>query len=301
MQVDFLKVKKLNKLGSGMIGTTYLALYNNEKYALKIQKILPSHINKNFKDELWRELDLYNYINSLNSNDSKFFTKLYGYEIYDNCKHKQIRPLKIEKVNDFTKKLVELDKSNWCIKFLIDYQGKITLGKYISKNILSYKQTYSFIFQIIKMIFILYKGGYSHNDLHMYNIMISKTNEKSFNFSNNINIPYYGYKLTAIDYGKVLHKKYNLSGLLFKKKKKKWLFYEINRSISNLITNTDKYIYNCKLKKKLRPTDRKNFNPTNNLIYNIIEKHLTFWNNCKNKYTNNKNVIKLLKEIEKKN
>ena len=50
---------------------------------------------------------------------------------------------------------------------LIDYNGKSTFGKYIATHNLTVKETYSFIFQLIKIIQIFYKGGYSHNDLHM--------------------------------------------------------------------------------------------------------------------------------------
>ena len=44
----------------------------------------------------------------------------------------------------------------------------IVYGKYND-----YEETYSFIFQMIKIITILYNGGYSHNDLHMINILLS--------------------------------------------------------------------------------------------------------------------------------
>ena len=52
------------------------------------------NIKKSFQYELWREIDLYKYINTLNDNDIKFFTKLYDYKIYNNCKHKQKNHLK---------------------------------------------------------------------------------------------------------------------------------------------------------------------------------------------------------------
>ena len=99
-------------LGTGMFGTTYLAKYNNEKYALKIQHILPSDRNKSYKKELWRELDLYEYINTLKPYQQIFFTKLYQYEIIDNCTHKQVRSFKINNKKDgFAIKLSKLDNS----------------------------------------------------------------------------------------------------------------------------------------------------------------------------------------------
>ena len=128
--VNFNDIKIINTLGTGMYGTTYLAKYNNDNYALKIQHILPSDRNKSYKKGLWRELDLYEYINSLSESQQIFFTKLYDYEIIDNCNHKQIRPFKIDlkdKKNKFAMNLIELDKSNWCAKFLTEYKGWIFL------------------------------------------------------------------------------------------------------------------------------------------------------------------------------
>ena len=37
MDIDFSKIKKLKQLGAGVFGTTYLVVYDNKKYALKIQ------------------------------------------------------------------------------------------------------------------------------------------------------------------------------------------------------------------------------------------------------------------------
>ena len=54
--VNFNDIKIINTLGTGMYGTTYLAKYNNDNYALKIQHILPSDRNKSYKKGLWREL-----------------------------------------------------------------------------------------------------------------------------------------------------------------------------------------------------------------------------------------------------
>jgi serine/threonine protein kinase len=56
----------IKTLGTGMFGTTYLVKDNdNNNYALKIQHILPSDRFESYKRALWRELDLYNYINNL--------------------------------------------------------------------------------------------------------------------------------------------------------------------------------------------------------------------------------------------
>lgn len=288
--VDFNKIKIEEKLGSGMLGTTYLAEYKNKKYALKIQHILPEDKIKDFKNEMWRELDLYNYINKLSKEDKIFFTRLYGYQIYDNCKHIQERPFNIDNIDDenlFVQKLKKLDESDWCVKYLLDYKGNTTLLNFLQKNKLTDKQLYSICLQICKIICVLYKGGYSHNDLHTGNIMINKTNKKYFNFMNK-NIQFEGYCLSAIDYGMVLHKKFQLK---YEKNywgknlndRKKWLFREIFDMTMNVLSGLSRLIEDCKLRKKILPFERKEN------VYDIATKlmlknHPDFYRMVKDKY-----------------
>ena len=149
--IDTLKFKKNIELGVGMFGTTYLVSYKNKKYALKVQNILSSHRNKNFNYELWRELDLYNYIDKMNDNDKKFFTKLYSYQIYNNCKHKQKREVELKGNNSFDKQLMKLDNSSWCVNFLLEYHGKYRFYDYITKhNLKTFPSKRSFFFGIKK-------------------------------------------------------------------------------------------------------------------------------------------------------
>lgn len=183
--INFSDITIVKTLGTGMFGTTYLCKYNDNNYAIKIQHILPSDKNKSYKKSLWRELDLYDYINNLQPQQQKFFTKLYGYEIIDDCDHKQIRPYKIDlnnKKDKFAMLLSKLDKSNWCVKLLTEYKGNKTLQQYLYNNTLTVSQTYSIILQICNIMLILYEGGYSHNDLHTGNIMISFTEKKHLLF-----------------------------------------------------------------------------------------------------------------------
>ena len=51
------------------------------------------------------------------------------------------------------------------------------------------------------------KNGYTHNDLHFYNIGIKKTN-KTYIYIFNYKVPTYGNIVKIIDYGSILHKKY---------------------------------------------------------------------------------------------
>ena len=228
------------------------------------------------------------------------------YTIYKNCKHKQKRPRKLNPKGKFGKMMIKMDSSVWCINLLMEYQDKINLYDFVSLKKLTVKQTYSFIFQIIHIHLILYKGGYSHNDLHPKNIMIKKTTDKYFMF-NNKKIPYYGYQLVAIDYGLVLHKKFKLKlnedsyEYLWKKDKEKWLFKEIFWSIIKLIYNEPKYRYNCDKKKIKYPFRRKNkYSPTTKVLKNMLKHHMDFWIESKKEFINSKIIEKDILKLESK-
>ena len=280
--MNFNNIEIIKTLGVGMYGTTYLVKYNNDKYALKIQKILSDDINESYKNAVRRELDLYNYINTLNSIQQQFFTKLYKYEIIDECSHTQKRPFSIKHLDE---KLLNLDKSKWCIKYLTDFKGEKTLHQYFSNNTLTINQTYSIILQICNIMLILFNGGYSHNDLHSGNIMLNYKKKKYFYFFK-YKIPYYGFQISAIDYGEVLHKKFgikyeNINIKIFLKNRKKFLFNELYNQIINLTSNYDKYIINCQKKKQLLPWDS---NTRDNGIKLLINNNLDFFINAKQKY-----------------
>jgi serine/threonine protein kinase len=283
MNIDFDKVKIIKKLGAGMLGTTYLVTYNNKKYALKIQHILEHELNENFKNELWRELDLYKYINKLKAEEKLFFTQLHDYKIYNNCKHKQERPIKLDfndTKNEWIQKFKKLDESPWCSKYLLDYKGTINLYTFLVKHTLTPKIIYSLMIQICNITNILYKGGYSHNDLHPANIMINKTKIKYFLF-NDKKIPTFGYLLTAIDYGKVLHKKFEQKdrNYIFLNYKDFYFYKETLESILYIINNQSKIIFDCKQQNK---NILYNINYT--VFFNILKNYPDFYLMIKNKY-----------------
>ena len=276
-------MKVIKKLGSGMFGTTYLVDYNGKKYALKTQHILPSDRHKDYKRELWRELDLYAFIKRLKPSDRKFFTQLYEYKIYKDCQHKQIRPFKLGK-DKWSNKMRQLNKSEWCVDYMLDYHGDKTLGKYLATHNITPKQAYSFALQLCKIMLILYKGGYSHNDLHMDNVMITKTSEKYFTI-NGKKVPYYGYQLVSIDYGEVLHKKHGKFKEDYKeflKDRKRFLFTEIVWSTFLIFSKFDKYMYQCKKKKMKMPWEKEPLFQNN--FRKILINHPKFWKESKNQY-----------------
>ncbi len=282
--VDIDKVKIKKKLGAGIYGTTYLATYNDKEYALKIQHILHTDSKKNYNNEMWREISLYNYINKMKKENQIFFTKMYDYKIYNNCTH--IQELNIKKDHPSYKKIMKLNKSPWCLKYLTEYKGKTTLNNFLESKIISSKIALSMCLQIAKIMLLLYKGGYSHNDLHPGNIMVNKTKIKYFSF-NNKKIPTYGYLLSAIDYGEVLNKKFGIKykgySNLFLTNRKRWLFNEYAGAIFNILDNIGMLIKDCRNKKKKLPWEYKE-NTWETMIKKIIIKHNDFFNKMKEKY-----------------
>jgi hypothetical protein len=140
--------------------------------------------------------------------------------------------------------------------------------------------------QIAKIMLLLYKGGYSHNDLHPGNIMINKTTIKYFSL-NGKKIPTYGYLLSAIDYGEVLHKKFGIKykgySNSFLTNRKRWLFSEYYGAIFNILDNVGMLIKDCKDKKQKLPWKYKE-NTWETMIKKIIIKHNDFFNKMKEKY-----------------
>ncbi len=303
--INFNEINILKTLGNGVFGTTYLSKYKNKLYAMKIQHILPNERIENYKNALWREIDLYKFIDTLKPQEQQFFTKLYGYEIFNNCKHKQQRSLKInfnDEKNKFSQYIKKLDESPYCVKLLTEYKGENTLKKYSISTTPTAKQTYSIILQMCNIVLILYDKGYSHNDFYSGNIMIGKTNNKTFNFLNN-KIPFEGLCVSVIDYGEIMHKKFKTHNnksqyKLFLNDRKKYLFNEIISCVLSFILNFDKYEHDCKINKKKLPWEKK-INPTENIIKLIIKKQSVFYDLAKNKYLKMfSDATKLLSQIE---
>ena len=249
--MDFRKIKIIKKLGAGMLGTVYLIEYDNKQYAMKIQKILEEEKTQNIKFPIWRELLFYKDVNKMPGEAQKFFSKLYGYKIVENCKHKQVRLKdipKILKVHEYFKKMNE---SNICIVFIIDYKGSTTLYDFLQFN-LSIKQIYSILLQVCNIILLLSDMKYSHNDLHPGNIMIHRTNDKTFEIMGH-QIPYHGLQLVAIDYGSVSNEKYAKK---YYEDEETYYFLQLTQWLFNILQNKPKLEKNCRLQKKKYPYEK---------------------------------------------
>ncbi len=299
--INFDDLQIIKKLGSGSFGTSYLVkTIKNKEYVLKNQKIIYSEKKlrenvRDYKEQIWREIDLHEFINTLNEKDQMFFTKLYDYKILNKC---DIQNDTLFKNIPYFKKL---DESKWCIKFLLEYKEGESLNVFLLKNTLTDKQIYSILLQLCKIILILYNGGYSHSDLHLENIIINTTTKKYFDFMDK-KIPFNGYQINVIDYGLALHEKY---GKFYNKimkmnggDKKKYMFNEMFASTYKIINNYALYINDCKNAKKKLPWEHKDYK-LDSLIKKIMLNHQDFYNTTKDKYLKlYPNTDKLLKYFE---
>ena len=206
--------------------------------------------------------------------NKSFFVNLYNFEINNDC---------YQNISEKT------EKSQLCVKYLMDYCGKYTLDKYEAKYNISKKKKLSIILQLIKIILILYKGGYSHNDLHVgTNIMVTKTKKKYFTL-NNDKVPFYGLQCIAIDYGEVSHKKFGINykkhpyKKMFSINKDKHAFTEIFISTYRLLSSYEEMIYDCiNSKKKTLPW--LNNNLWSNGMKKLMNKHIIFFKSRIEKY-----------------
>ena len=250
--MDISKIKVIKKLGTGMLGTVYLIEYYNNQYAMKIQKILEEEKTQHVKFPIWRELFFYKDVNKMSLENQKFFCKLYAYKIFDNCKHKQKRSKEVPKNSMFVKRFQEMNASNICIVFIIDYKGSNTLFDFLQSNI-STNQIYSILIQVCKIILLLSNMKYSHNDLHPANLMIIPTKDKTFEIMGN-QIPYYGIQVVASDYGNMTNESYWKS---YSEDEETYYFLELTRYLFYIIQNLPKLEKDCRIQKKKFPYEVK--------------------------------------------
>jgi len=200
------------QLGKGMAGTVFLANdKKGNKYAYKIERILPKDVPQTFNSSYWREND---FAESLANKYPDQFMVLYDSKIEDNCKHRQDFSGMIFKMKDLSKsvqkKYKELNKSPYCSVKLWSIVDGVIDDLLNNKPIISKEVFYDLFIQILYIVYVMNNAGYFHNDFHMHNIGYTKTDKKTVNILGH-NIPTHGYLIKAIDYGSVLHDKYPLT------------------------------------------------------------------------------------------
>ena len=195
-------VSVVKKLGSGIVGSTYLVRIKNKYYVSKIEKILKDDIYYDTSKALWREIEF----NNFSSKYPNHFMKLKSWEIMSNCKHIQPPPPSFI-TGDDRKFLINKNKSDYCSKLIYSPVLDGTLHSFYEK--MNDNQFYSMLCQVTYFIGLLIENGYIHRDVHDNNIMYKKTKNKTIKLGT-ITVPTYGLQWYLIDYGQVLHKDFDL-------------------------------------------------------------------------------------------
>lgn len=211
--IDIDKIKILEKIGHGMMGTIYLASYKNKKYAYKIEHVLEEDvINKNnLKYEIWREID---FCKKVANKYPEYFIELLSYDIIDMCEHKQKYSYDLSIFPQWLKdKFLALAESSYCSRKVYSLVDD-SLANIFSK--LSLQEKYSYICQLSNMIWIMHEKGFVHYDLHRHlaNMGVCYTNKKYLKIKidgENFSIPTFGKQYKALDYGLVLHESYKMT------------------------------------------------------------------------------------------
>jgi len=248
--MDFTKIKVIKTLGTGMYATTYLVKLDGKQYALKKQKILEGNRNRSSRSITWREMFFYDYVTKMPPETQKFFCKLYGFNIEDNCKHTQIRPKNIQKNANLKAKMDEINASNICANFLIEYKGDTTLYDFMGTKLVP-KQIYSILLQLCKIIFVMSDALYAHNNVHLGNFMVLPTKDKTFEFQG-AQIPHNGLQISAIDYGDMT---LEASGARYAEDEESYYFLELSKVIFYVLMNMPKMEKDCRLQKKKYPSE----------------------------------------------
>lgn len=202
--VDYTIIKTL---GKGMHGTVYLVEKNDSKehFAMKVEQVFERDLEENFKSPICREID---FANTISTKYPKQFMKIFSYENKECGYIHQLDPNRWKTMDSTTKKYYEeLFASPFCsikITSIIDGMLHNIIYNITDKNIL-----YDLFIQVINIAYLINKEGYYHRDMHPKNIGVIYTDDEYINILGK-NVPTHGFLLQAIDYGMVIHKKYDL-------------------------------------------------------------------------------------------
>jgi|APSaa5957512622_1039677.scaffolds.fasta_scaffold103323_1 serine/threonine protein kinase len=187
----------IKQIGVGAFGTIYMVKYDDKYYAMKIQKIHNWQTKPSTEHNIWREI----YFAKIMSKYPEQFSKIYCYQLINNCSHVQPLYSKYHR-----KRIQSLSKSKYCIKMIFDIKDGII--KDLMKNEhLTDKQLYSFVAQLLYALYIMKKHNFTHADIHNRNIAYKKTNNKTIKLGD-ISVNTYGYIYSLIDYGNAIHPKF---------------------------------------------------------------------------------------------
>ncbi len=197
-------IKVIKKLGSGVMGTTYLIEISQssgkKRYICKIEKIWQMDVLYRCDAPLWREILFADFCKK----HTDHFMVLKSWEIVDRCKHVQDKP-EWKMDPRFAKNWKLRNKSPYCSKLLYEPVLDGTLLDVLMKKSIKIQHVISILAQVIYSINLLINEGYVHRDLHMNNIMFKKTTQKTIKLGS-VDIKTFGLQWYLIDYGLILHR-----------------------------------------------------------------------------------------------
>lgn len=245
----------LKKLGKGKCGTVYdvIRLSDNKRYALKSQKVSKDALSNqgNTKHKIWREIHVYNWINTLSEQDQCFFPKMYDCTFHKEVvvtgkskrksraseakgqisrkNHRQRRllnySLAFEDQDQENKDETQECSTEYYVNFLLDMKEK-DFDSFVFSH-LKESEMISIIIQYCYIVYLLRKKGYSHNDVHTSNIMYKRV-EKDRKLTISIDAKKYtfkskGYLISLIDFDRVTHDSFDLDSKYRNKHKKNFI------------------------------------------------------------------------------
>ncbi len=241
--------KVVKKLGTGVIGTTYLIVKNGKKYVCKIEKISKNDTICDTSKSLWREIEFRNFT----KNFPNHFMQLKSWGILDDCTHKQpIPPNFIDKKVRLM--LIDKQKSPYCSQLVYTPVLDGTLNKFnttLNDHHFLNKKSLAMMCQVLYALGLLALNGYMHGDIHGGNIMYKKTDRKTINLGG-ISVPTYGKQWFMIDYGYVLHKKFDESKDIGERKINKRSLENKHMDTSDFLGHVNRPIWKVVKRDKLK-------------------------------------------------
>jgi serine/threonine protein kinase len=206
-----MNIKIIKTLGSGVMGTVYLAESGKTRYIYKIEKMDDVDIYN-------RQVDFNEMVGNQYPNS---FLILKSHGVIDECDHKQ--PIPKWATGAFRKHLVNKNKHTKCFYLLytpvLDCTFRDIINKVFKNNRLYLKMAYD----IMSAINLMHKAGYTHNDIHGGNVM------------------YNGKRFYLIDYGRISHKKYKSGNI--EREVKRYNLSDINMILWNLLVCNRPFMY----------------------------------------------------------
>jgi serine/threonine protein kinase len=193
--VDFSRVRRGKELGRGTFGTVFIAEYNGEEFALKVQKILPSWVRCSLLYPIWRELYCYQCIEELPERELRHFNRLEGFRIVRKCSFVQQRGFMRGDPS-----IIALDRSPMCIEYLLHLIRGESLESYAA-SAKDNRQVGSVCRQICTIHDILRRKQLRHGDLFSRNIMVEPCSASDTIMFGGKEYPSGGILLKAIDMG----------------------------------------------------------------------------------------------------